>query len=393
MQFTITTLLAASAALLPAVSGHVYISQPKMFANHKQNEGFVLDPLDPSGADFPCQNGTPDDVVPPGNALQLGQKAPLVFEGTAVHGGGSGQMVITYDFPPPKDINKWRVLTSYEGGHPVDNGDQNFAEGSGKKAPATTYTVWEFLPQGKATVAWMWFNKIGNREHYMKCATVSIGGSSEILSGQMESDALKKLPTPFRANSNGCTLSTAEAASLKFNNPGNDVRGTGTMTSACDKTIAGTAGNRGSGGSSSGGSGSSVKEPATPVSSAAPSVSKPANKDKNNENANNGDVKVPAPTSAAPAAPKPTTAKPAPSAAPVFSPSKPVVSDGGACEEGKIVCNADGTWSQCGSGIMQNMGPTAAGMACVDSKMVLASKVKRNAPRFSALHRHRRRHN
>lgn len=390
MQLTFTTLLAASVALIPAVSGHVYITQPKMFAAHKQTEGFVLNPLEENGSNFPCQGGTPDAVVPPGNALTLGQKAPLVFEGTAVHGGGSGQMVISYDFPPPADINKWRVLTSYEGGHPVDNGNQNFAEGSGQKAPATTYTVWEFLPKGKATVAWMWYNKVGNREHYMKCATVSIGGSSEILAGQMESEALKKLPTAFRANSNGCTLSTEEAATLKFNNPGNDVRGTGTKSSACDKTIAGTAGNRGAGGSP-------VKDtPATPTTPVKPTASaKPSGK---NENNNAGETAKPI-SSAAPTATKPATSAPAatPTAAPVFT-EKPVVKQpvpvtGGGCTEGEVVCNADGTWSQCGSGYMQNMGKTAAGMQCVEAKMVLApSKVKRSSVRFSALHRHRRRH-
>lgn len=389
MQFTLATIL----ALAVSVQAHVYISQPKMFANHKQADGFVLDPLQENGSNFPCQGGTPDAVVPPGNALTLGQKAPLVFEGTAVHGGGSGQMVITYDFPPPADINKWRVLTSYEGGHPVENGENNFAEGSGQKAPATTYTVWEFLPKGKATVAWMWFNKVGNREHYMKCATVSIGGSSEILAGQMDSANLKKLPTPFRANSNGCILSPSEAAALKFNNPGNDVRGQGTISSACDKTIAGTAGNRGAGGSP-------VKdEPSTPIASP---VAPPAASSKappKNENGNGG-VEAPKPTfSAAPVA----SPSAAPSAAPVFSPGTPVVKKPapvngdaaqGECVEGKVVCNADGTWSQCGSGRLWNMGKTAAGMQCVDAKMILApTKAKRHAEhvRFSALHRHRHR--
>ncbi len=56
------------------------------------------------------------------------------------------------------------------------------------------------LPNGNATFAWTWFNKIGNCEVFMNCAPVSISG------GTGDETAFAALPALFLANVEGeCT--------------------------------------------------------------------------------------------------------------------------------------------------------------------------------------------
>ncbi len=79
------------------------------------------------------------------------------------------------------------------------------------------------VPTGDYTLAWTWFNKIGNREMYMNCAPVTVTGASgktkRRAHGQRHShgasvskraSAMSSLPNMFVANiGNGC--STAES--------------------------------------------------------------------------------------------------------------------------------------------------------------------------------------
>lgn len=79
------------------------------------------------------------------------------------------------------------------------------------------------VPTGDYTLAWTWFNKIGNREMYMNCAPVTVTGASgktkRKAHGQRHShgasvakraSAMSSLPNMFVANiGNGC--STAES--------------------------------------------------------------------------------------------------------------------------------------------------------------------------------------
>jgi len=72
---------------------------------------------------------------------------------------------------------------------------------------------------------------------------------------------------------------------------------------------------------------------------------------------------APSPTTA----PAPVTSTPAPAPAPTYTPTSTTpTSSGGACTEGEIVCNSNGTWSQCGSGMLQLQGAVPPGMACVN---------------------------
>jgi hypothetical protein len=348
MQFTLKT-IAAVAALLSGVQAHLSMTQPEMFANHKQNEGFVLNPLDPSGSDFPCQGGTPDATIPSGNKYELGSSGTLQIQGSAVHSGGSGQVVISYKFPPSNNQDDWYVLTSYQGNHPI-NVDGNLPEGDNNSIAPMQFKVHESLPKGKAIIAWNWFNKSGNREHYMKCATVSIGGSEE----EVPNAQISELPTMFRANSDGGKCTVPEGvSSIKFKNPGPDVIGQGETEVPCDYSKAGSAGN---------GEGS--------------------DSDSGDSEGGNGEETPVEPEPVTPSEPKPVEPKPQPPVTP--EPATPP--SGGACTEGAVTCNSDGTWSLCGSGMLHKMGPLASGTKCDNGA------ISKRSVRFSAAHTNRRRH-
>jgi hypothetical protein len=418
MQFTSTTLLAL-AALLPATSAHLTMSNPKQWdagAGSGQNQF----PLAADGSDFPCQNGTPQ---PSTETYEPGSTQPLQLLGTAVHGGGSGQMLITYDTNPTKN-SVWRVMQSWEGNHPVQaDGNLSPADPT-HQLPLLNFKVPEGLKSGTAVVAWSWFNHIGNREHYMKCSTVTISGS------ETSDTAFNNLPTMMKGNDGqtGCTVQPDEANSLKFKNPGPNVIGTGTVTVACDQSEAGGSGSSsGSSGSSdsSGSSGSSSPVAtgtgsgsyATPsavasgVASSAPVATSEAAAPSvvpGESPVSSVAAAVSAPAATSDAAPVATSA-----AAPIPS-STGTASSGssGTCTEGAVTCETDGSsWSLCGSGAVHNMGPVPAGMTCTNGQIVAAAgastgtaaaspaaattgsyrKRHAQAVRFSPGHMHRRR--
>lgn len=371
MQFTLRT-IAAVAALISSSAAHMTMHVPLQWAV----PGEPLAPLNPSGSDFPCANGYPNETI--AATYSAGGTGMLTVQGSAVHGGGSGQMLVTYDFPPTKD-SVWRVMQSWEGNHPF------YAPGNLPADPTLLHTPIPFavpagLPSGRAVVAWSWFNRIGNREMYMKCATVEINGAKSSVSDLNNDPGMLALPTMFRANSgNGCTV-LENIDAIAFKNPGkNVVRAPGyTATSiACDDSQPGTEGNN-----------AASPPPAAPVpttaDAAVPTTTAAA---------------VPTTTAAPPAYPgsgdeagngnkaeEPTsTAAPAATTAPVAA--------SGTCVEGQIYCHDNGTWSMCGSGYVQNMGAIPAGMQCKDGAFSAAgSKKKSRSIRFSAEHLRRRHH-
>lgn len=79
-------------------------------------------------------------------------------------------------------------------------------------------------PNGRALLAWTWFNLTGNREMYMNCVDVEVINDAE--------DAVKfnARPNIFVANvNNGCA--TVEGRQTVFANPGNEVIYGGGVTS------------------------------------------------------------------------------------------------------------------------------------------------------------------
>jgi hypothetical protein len=400
MQFSFIS-IAAVASFVSATAAHMIMVDPPQW----KGPAVASAPLAPDGSDWPCGGATPDET--PSVTYVAGGIGFLQVMGSAAHGGGSGQMVITYDFPPTAK-SEWRVLQSWEGDHPFKvDGNYMPADPNMTHEPIK-FSIPKQLPGGKAVVAWSWFNRIGNREHYMKCSTVKIESEETNLS------SLKTLPTMFRANSgNGCTV-PENVDAIAFRNPGSNLVINGNYTPTkidCDDSIAGTGGYISS---------DDHNPPETKVI-ASPDVglqhvdSTPVDK---SEKAPSYDSKTtPSSTQSAPApvytadvglqhvdptpvdksekAPSygqseksydskttPSSTQSAP--APVYTGE----ATASTCVEGTVTCNNDNTWSICGSGRTQKIGSVPNGLTCKDGE-IKAAHSKRSI-RFSHEHMRRR---
>ncbi|KAK6523728.1 hypothetical protein TWF281_001700 [Arthrobotrys megalospora] len=214
MHFT-TSFIAAAAAFLPLVSAHIKMTKPAPYSVNTDNA-----PLDASGANFPCKfPGGVGSKENPTDTFTPGVDGSFRLTGSAVHGGGSCQISITYDNPPTKN-SVFKVVQSYEGGCPIV-ASGNLPANPDEGLPVLPVTLPEGLKAGEAVFVWTWFNRIGNREMYMNCAPINIGGSGT-------SDAtFNSLPDMFVANidgapNNACT--TKENLDIIFPNPGSNVR-------------------------------------------------------------------------------------------------------------------------------------------------------------------------
>ncbi|CAD0113824.1 unnamed protein product [Aureobasidium uvarum] len=193
-MYTSTVLLGSVLALIAKSNAHVVMNTPTPY-------GFSTlqtSPLNGQGYNFPCQSGSRAnafDATGVSNPMKVGEDNDLKFTGSAVHGGGSCQLSVTYEYPPPADKSKWKVIHSYIGSCPV-HAEGNIAEvgkdvdGRPTGAQCTgdnqseclkdfKFQIPEGMKNGNATLAWTWFNKIGNREMYMNCAPISITGGSD----------------------------------------------------------------------------------------------------------------------------------------------------------------------------------------------------------------------
>ncbi|KAK8203390.1 hypothetical protein M8818_005281 [Zalaria obscura] len=199
------------------------------------------DPLEADGSNFPCHGVTLPTSG--GQSMAIGSKQTLAFDlgsgaNTAVHGGGSCQISVTYETDPTaiKDPSNWKVIYSIEEGCPTNslmNLDLEFAghdgtyTGSYPCNDSSTngfdcvnsfdFTLPEGLQNGHATLAWTWFNNVGNREMYMNCANIEVSGGASDASG------LADLPSMFVANLAGDGLpdcDTTAYSNVKFPNPG-----------------------------------------------------------------------------------------------------------------------------------------------------------------------------
>ncbi|KAF4449786.1 hypothetical protein F53441_6981 [Fusarium austroafricanum] len=234
------------ASLASLASAHMIMSNPKPYGNPTNA------PLDASGSDFPCKGLTNDGSSD--NVYKQGSTQELSFTGQAVHGGGSCQISLTTDKNPTKN-SVWKVIKSIEGGCPSRTATGNLGDNAAAPNPDKyDFTIPKELAAGDYTLAWTWFNHVGNREMYMNCAAVKIegsGGSKDFLSG---------LPDMFVANiGNNCA--TQNDADLQFPNPGKDVSRLKSKlsgpdpekSSGCQKPVSG------------GGSGGDESQPSSPA--------------------------------------------------------------------------------------------------------------------------------
>ncbi|KXX74451.1 hypothetical protein MMYC01_200458 [Madurella mycetomatis] len=202
----IPPVVAAIAFLLGTVDGHMIMNTPTPFNLQDTAKLLQVDPLGPSFP-FPCQGVFDVVAVTP---ITAGTTQLVNFTGGAQHGGGSCQFSLTYENPPPADKSKWKVIYTIIGGCPVSAEGNLPVTGSDRDGRADaahcgndsgTECIRQFdipipkdVPNGNATFAWTWFNKIGNREVYMNCAPVTITGGSD------NTAFFDELPTLFLAN-------------------------------------------------------------------------------------------------------------------------------------------------------------------------------------------------
>ncbi|KAL7801945.1 hypothetical protein V8C43DRAFT_272350 [Trichoderma afarasin] len=204
--FTITVLASAASA-------HMKMSNPVPYGGATLTNA----PLLADGSDFPCkQRSGVYDAQGASNVYAQGSTQQLSFVGSAVHGGGSCQISVTTDAQPDKN-SVWRVIKSIEGGCPAQDQTGNMGDDANAIDPYKyDFTIPKELQAGNYTLAWTWFNKIGNREMYMNCAPLSVTGSGG------SKDFLNTLPEMFQANiGSGCA--TQDSTDLEFPDPGSDV--------------------------------------------------------------------------------------------------------------------------------------------------------------------------
>jgi hypothetical protein len=195
-----STILAAAAFCAYAVDAHITMTSPVPFV--KPDSGPI------NQAQWPCKK-TLGFTVTTMNKMAVGQDQKLIFDGSAVHGGGSCQLSVTTDTEPTEN-SVWKVIQSIEGGCPgVD------------KAEEFTFKLPDSIPNGKGTFAWTWFAKLsGGPEMYMNCAPIEVTG------GASDTSKFDALPDMLVANLPGVTECKQEPSTvLKIPNPGSDLTG------------------------------------------------------------------------------------------------------------------------------------------------------------------------
>ncbi|MCJ1407452.1 hypothetical protein MMC19_001523 [Ptychographa xylographoides] len=398
-----------AALLFGHVHGHMIMASPTPYGKSSLNNS----PLAADGSDFPCkQRAGVYDAEGASNTMPIGVNQTLSFTGSAVHGGGSCQVALTTDLQPTAST-QWQVIYSIMGGCPANVPGNLPENANGNGASTFQFSVPEGISPGQYTLAWTWFNKVGNREMYMNCAPVTVtGGSSkrEIptvrgLDAPPSKPGLTKrttFPPMFLANmGNGC-IST-DSADLLFPDPGQYVQYAGIVPGAALTAPHGTCVTAASSSGSSSGSNSSgagapassavasAAAPPSPVASAMPIGSIIASAFPSSFSVVASPLaSAPAVATSAPAAaPSPAPAA-APAAAPASSGTTTTPSAGastGACPtEGEWNCIGGSSFQQCASGAWSVVQPMAPGTQCTPGESSNLTITRKRGIRFSKAH-------
>ncbi|GJN85797.1 hypothetical protein PLIIFM63780_009371 [Purpureocillium lilacinum] len=409
-----TIVLGAFATIAAA---HIKISNPVPF----QKSGLDNSPLKEDWTDFPCKVSGSYGYSLEGasNVYPQGSKQQLEFVGTAVHGGGSCQVSITTDLKPSKS-SVWKVIKSIEGGCPAQGQVGNMGDSAGAAVPYKyDYNIPKELAAGNYTLAWTWFNKVGNREMYMNCAPLTVTGSGG-------SDSfMNTLPNMFVANLGPADhrCGTKSGTDLKFPDPGQNVVQLNGATNAfnppeptggapCPQPVPGgpaatpVAPTQGNGGSSPT-TPASVSQPGNvgnyPVKpTTTPAASQPGNVGGSPQSSGPGGVFITVPTGGNQPTAVPTQAPSAPVASQPPTPSNSQPGNGnspaGAHAQG-AACTTEGAWNciggtsfqRCASGTWSAAQPMAAGVQCtagesntLETKAKMSKRAMRWARRFAA---------
>ncbi|CAF9915217.1 hypothetical protein IMSHALPRED_002376 [Imshaugia aleurites] len=397
----------ALALLASTAHGHMIMATPPPYGSPDNS------PLNADGSNFPCKATSNSGGTVTNMAIGATQK--LSFLGESVHGGGSCQVSLTTDTPATTS-SKWMVIHSIEGGCPARNQAGNI--GADNSASAPDPDTYDFsIPQGIApgayTLAWTWFNKVGNREMYMNCASIKVTGASskretslnetrEYAIPELSGRATASFPDMFIANIPATDCTTAEGADVKFPDPGASVElasankadvltpptgpkcgASGSSSNASSDTEASNAGSSGASGAAAASSSPaaapsmSAAAAAAPAVAASPSVAAAAPSVAASLTA----ASPASPSSAAASAPAAVDSSSGSSAAPAAaSGAASTGSSTGSCTTpGQSICSPDGLQiGTCTTESTVTWIPVAAGTNCVGGYMV-AAKGKRSA--------------
>lgn len=200
---------AVSSLLASTINAHMVITSPVPYGQ----DSLTNSPLEDDGSDFPCKQRSGVYDITKMNNMPVGVPQKLAFKGGATHGGGSCQISVTLDKEPTKD-SEWKVIHSIIGGCP------NSAAGNANGAPTYDqnptfdFSMPKGMPNGQYTLAWTWFNKIGNREMYMNCAPITVTGGAD------NNDVFNSLPDMFVINIPSEQCATTEGEDFVFPSPG-----------------------------------------------------------------------------------------------------------------------------------------------------------------------------
>lgn len=195
---------------LPSASAHIQMTWPyplrsKFNPSTPQNliDYSISSPLAGSGSNYPCKGYQHDPNQAPAATYNAGDTYNMTLTGSAIHGGGSCQLALSYDHG-----ETFRVIKSIVGGCP-DKLSYDF-------------TIPSYAPDGEALFAWTWQNKVGNREFYMDCAVVQVvSGHAGHHKKQSSFDELPGIWKADLQSINNCV--TIEGENPVYPNPGPDV--------------------------------------------------------------------------------------------------------------------------------------------------------------------------
>ena len=368
------------AFLASTTHGHMIMATPPPYGTPDNS------PLNADGSNFPCK-ATSNSAGPVTN-MAVGASQKLSFLGESVHGGGSCQISLTTDTPATKS-STWMVIHSIEGGCPARNQAGNIGADNSASAPdpdTYDFSIPAGIAPGAYTLAWTWFNKVGNREMYMNCASIKVTGApSKRETSLNETDgyaipelyerAAASFPAMFVANIPVSDCTTAQGTDVKFPNPGASVEKA--SANKADVLVPPTGPKCGVTGSSSDTS-SNTQAPNTVSSGASSDTSSPAAA---------APATAPSKSAAAPAVPaSPPVAAPSNAASPssagpnsAAAGSSTGPSTGSCTSPGLSICSPDGLQiGTCTTESTVTWIPVAAGTKCSGGYMI-AAKGKRSA--------------
>lgn len=139
-------------------------------------------------SDYPCKKQRADVYeITTMNNMAVNTPIALSFNGSASHAGGTCQLSVSLDKEPTAS-SVFKVIKVFEGGCPSD------ASG-GDLIKDFAFQIPEGFPNGQATFAWLWYNRLGGtREVYMNCAPITVTGGSE------NKDVFNSLPNQYLIN-------------------------------------------------------------------------------------------------------------------------------------------------------------------------------------------------